>query len=305
MKLFRVSFAPAVLFSVFLACCPAASQQPPSPGEDGGRKTSLAGRQRMLLQDMAKSACFAVLGVDADAHIRNLATAQAAFDRTLKDLTQGSEAQHLLPETDPEILAMLKRIASSWSRYSEAIKSVAEHYKDNSAEGALKTIYELNPGLVLDMTDAVTRFEDVHGHPGGARQAALSSAIGIADRQRMLSQKMAKEYCMTASRYKSGESRVFLLGTMALFELTQDWLAINSVDLDLTETETDYLFARKSRAERVWQVLRAVYAKAAAGAAPAREDLATAAVVSLELLSELNDVVKYYETLAAPQAQPK
>jgi hypothetical protein len=259
----------------------------------------------MLLQDMAKSACFAVLGVDAGAQVRDLVTAQATFDQTLKDLTRGSEAQRLLPETDPNILAALKGIASSWSRYSRAIKSVAEHYKDKSAEEALKTIYELNPGLALEMNDAVTRFEDVYGHPGDTRHAALSSAISIADRQRMLSQKMAKEYCMTGSGYKSDVTRVLLLGTMALFESTQDWLAINSVDLDLSEAQTDYLFAHKARAERVWQVLRTFYARATAGGAPTQDELAAAAVVNLELLSELNDVVKYYETLHTPQARSK
>ncbi len=301
MRIFSLASLSAILIVAVLGAYPAHTEQSLTAGEDGGQKISLAGRQRTLLQLMANSACFAVLGIDAENHVRDLLKAHETFDQTLKALAQGSPPQRLLPETNPDVLMGLKGVASRWVRYSRAIESVAEHYKDKSAEEPLRIIYEINPGLVLEMSDTVTRFEDVYAHPGDARRAALLGAINIASRQGMLSQKMAKEFCMTASGYNSGESRILLLGTMALFESTQDWLAISSVDLDLTESQTDYLFARKSRAERVWQLLREVYARTKAGGAPTQDELAAVAVFNRELLSELNEVAKYYETLyAAP-----
>ncbi len=301
MKLARFVRLSVVLIAAVLGSYPAQTEQSISGAEDGGRKINLANRQRTLLELMGKSACFAVLGIDTENHVRDLVKAHETFDKTLNDLAQGSQPQRLLPETDPNVLTGLKAVTTLSEKYSPVLKLVAEHHQDKTVQEPLKNLYELNLTLLLEMNETVTRIENEYGRLGRAQHAKLSAAIDVAGRQRMLSQKMAKEFCMAVSDYKPEESRAFLLGTTALFNSTQDWLAKEAAYLDLTPTQIDNIFVRKDKIEEIWRSLHEIYSKTAAGGTPTQAELATVAASSRLMLAELNDLVEYYETFYVPQ----
>ncbi len=283
---------------------PAIAQTTPGRDEDGGRKMNLSGRQRMLLQRMAKSACFTALGVDTDGHVRELLQAHADFDRTLKGLRDGSQADGLFPETDPAVVKKLDAVASLWSLYSPIIQSVAGHLEGHALQAALKRIYELNLGLLLEMNDAVSLLENKYGTPGNT-QAKLSSIINVAGRQRMLSQKMSKEFCMAASGYEAAGNRALMLGTIALFESSQDWLKRESALLEMTPAKADELHARQEKIDGLWTSLRAFLSQAAAGKEPDRGEIAAVASTCRILLAELNNAVRLYESVYASASDQK
>ena len=75
------------------------------------RKIYIAGRQRMLIQLMANSACYARLEIRTDYHNGQLGVAHWLFSRTLDDLRLGNQLRLMTAESDPAILAGIDRVA--------------------------------------------------------------------------------------------------------------------------------------------------------------------------------------------------
>src|SRR6056297_873659 len=90
---------------------------------DGARKINLHGRQAMLVQRMAQTACLAAAGVEVEAQRTALADARERFDHTLRSLRTGDEAQGLLlPERDEEIMVQLNAVSRPWREYERAVE---------------------------------------------------------------------------------------------------------------------------------------------------------------------------------------
>ncbi len=132
-----------------------------------------AGRQRMLSQRLAKTYLQIGLGVDAERSNRALDTAIALFDRQLVEL------KNFAPT--PEIKNTYLQLEKSWLAYKDVLIGAAP-----SPDGARK---------VLELSETVLQLAQT----GTAQLVSLSATesgplVGVAGRQRMLSQRMAKFY---------------------------------------------------------------------------------------------------------------
>ncbi len=259
-------------------------------------RENLAGRERMLTQLIAKCACFAALGVDTKGHINQMLTAHTTFEDVLKILKDGSEAEDILPETHANVLEGLEKVATLWAKYSPAIKSFAKNYQGTNVGSQLDKIYTLSLPVLQEMDHTVNVLIADFKQENTFRPG-LASALNVSGRQRMLLQKMSKEFCMVASGYKSDEIRKHLIGTVALFESSDTSLMAKLPELKLSKEKSEAFSAQLKKIQVMWSPLHDIFFKVAGGGKPTAEEIKVVATSSQTLLVELDKAVKLYETV--------
>lgn len=205
-------YAVAVL-AVFLAAAFVGAGEKASAAtqvSDAGKlKVALAGRQRMLTQRMAKAVCLDRIapGYGAAHQVR---TALQQFEGALHTLENGDPARGLEQEFNPTILAHLAATRDSFLYLRQAVQSALSDRTrplDDVAASSMSTLAAAHAA-----TGVIARFSrNQKVHP------AKSSSVNMAGRQRMLTQKMAKEVCLIAAGHDPDVMRRTLGETLNLF----------------------------------------------------------------------------------------
>lgn len=185
-----------------------------------------AGRQRMLSQRIAKAYCQAGLNVRRDEAEDQLKVAVKEFDAQLAMLERSSPS---LPVADA-----VKILEELWKPYREVVLS------PYSREGVLQ-VMQLSEDVLAAAQTVVTKLEAQSTEP-------VARIVGIAGRQRMLSQRLAKYYLLR-------ELGVRLpLVTEGIETVRKDFLAAQAVLHAAPETNQD---ARKlvDYMDTQWQLL--------------------------------------------------
>lgn len=128
---------------------------------------NLAGRQRMLVQQITAQALHLNLGGDSDAHKQTLRDAESVFDQTLHALIAGGETRYLpgqmvrIPAARSDtIQARLSTLQDQWTAFRAHLR-VIETAPPGSADfdAALQSVQTLAPPLVAQADDIVRRYE--------------------------------------------------------------------------------------------------------------------------------------------------
>jgi len=150
---------------------------------------NLAGRQRMLTQEMTK----AVLGIarepssDYQAELRQTAY---LFDRTLTALLDGGSVPYgnemvtLPPTTDTAIRTQLEGVAGLWDRFRQRVEMVQTAEPESAAFiKAVGEIEALSPVILQEMDQAVRLYEAAaerkHARLRGIQAVFFVSAVGL------------------------------------------------------------------------------------------------------------------------------
>lgn len=265
-----------------------------SVSEDGKRKINLSGRQRMLSQRMAKAVCFASIGVETDMHLEMISEAHQLFDTTLAGLRDGSPDLGMNPERNPTILAELEGVEELWESYGVAVASAAA--SRDAAQAALEETAELNVPTLVQMNVAVGEFERQYGS-GGSIHPALALALNVSGRQRMLSQRASKEFCLIVAGIDVEANRAALSDTVALFETSLIGLMDGDFDLGLPEAPTDDIYEQLELVMGLWAALKDIFDAVANGGTPTDAEIQHVALDNNPLLVEMNRAVWMYDQL--------
>ena len=264
--------------------------------EDAKRKINYSGRQRMLTQLMAKSVCFADMQVRYDHHLNEIGKTHFLFDETLKALRHGSQIQGMLQETHAEVLAALDVVEAEWAIYGAAVKAWWDRPVRNPR--LLEKIYTHNLPTLRTMNEAVGLFEKAYA--GGAVEPGLAKAINVSGRQRMLTQKASKEFCLIAAGHDVDANRAALAATIELFQKSHDGLMYGDAELGLPAAPASEISQQLQLVGELWGKLQPALAEAAQpGAAPSLETVAAVAELNEPVLIEMNKAVMLYEQVAA------
>ncbi|MEM8788519.1 MAG: type IV pili methyl-accepting chemotaxis transducer N-terminal domain-containing protein [Pseudomonadota bacterium] len=193
------------------------------PLEDAKVRVNVAGRQRMLTQRMTKASCMIALGVERDFHMQMLEASHADFAKALAALEHGdSDLRITEPENNSKVLRGLELVKSHWTPVDDAIRGMMG--ADDFAGTRAEVLYAENMPLLVEMNEVVSLIEQAHANPG---QMLLASAvaINIAGRQRMLSQRIGKEFCQLVLRWNTETVSTALRETIGLFEASHGALA--------------------------------------------------------------------------------
>lgn len=184
---------------------------------DSADRIRVATQLPTLTQQVAAASCALTSGVDEEEAYEVLQRATKAFDRYMVALREGDEGLHILyPEENPKLLLDLEHVLAEWSSIHDAVDAVlADGHDVDSAH-----IIDDHNLKLLELTSILA--SDVSGVYARPFEMAYSDAmlIEIAGRQRMFTQKMAKDACEIWTGYHAEEGREDLAVTMVKFDAT-------------------------------------------------------------------------------------
>lgn len=279
--------------ALFLAAPPAVVANEKISIGNEGRRINLAGRQRMLSQRIAKSACLSLQNVKRDHHLKQLSAAAALFAETLDGLYGGSTSQKLAPATDATVKKQLEIVQGLWSGYDMEIQNFIKSPELPSGLGAMTDLARKSIPILNEMDYAVALMENVG--KTRAYDPGLANAINVSGRQRMLSQRMTKEYCLIYAGIDRAVNYAFIRGTVALFNSSKLELLSGLSSLKLDAPQRRALIEEYETVTRIWTRFSGPILQAVNGGAPTLEGLKRVATENEPLLKSLNRIVYLYE----------
>jgi hypothetical protein len=259
---------------------------------------NLSGKQRMLTQKMSKEVMLVALGVDLDKNLANLVATSSLFDKTLKGLRDGSQELRLPPTTSKRILRQLDKIDELWAEFYPNIKAIINNKSVTADQVA--AIASKNLPLLKEMNKAVGLYEKDAKKGGLKSDPGLAATLNLSGKQRMLTQKMSKEFLLVAYGHEAESNKLSLLETYTLFERTLKGLLDGDDTLGLPGTKQDYIRQQLGVVNGLWADFKPVVSTGSAeGAKIDRGMIEKLAASNLPLLKEMNTAVGMYEKEAA------
>lgn len=281
----------SLCFSTLIWAAPTAAEY--------GVVLNLSGKQRMLSQKMSKEVALIALSQDKATNLQNLAKTAILFDKTLKGLKGGS-AELGLPATESKrIIRQLSKVEAIWAEFYPVIKQVIATKSVTPEQ--LSQIASLNLPLLKQMNKAVGLYEKDAKKSGLEAAPGLAATINLAGKQRMLTQKMSKEYFLIALGHEVEENKLNLLETYNLFDRTLKGLADGDETLGLPGTQAPQILTQLKTVDGLWQSFMPLVAHGADYKTSSinQAQIAQVASSNLPLLKEMNQAVKLYEKQAA------
>lgn len=247
-------------------------------------KINLSGKQRMLTQKMTKEALLISLDIDPDTNKNNLKASADLFEKTLKGLKVGDETLALTKTDNKGILKQLDEVSTLWKDVKTNIETIMTTGKNKEA---LENLASKNLPLLAAMNKAV----GIYAQNSGADLNDLANVINLSGKQRMLTQKMTKEFLLSASDINKSDNQEKLKSTTQLFDKTLKGLVSGDKELGLPETKDKAILKQLAIVKTLWDE----YQPIVESADTSKESLEKIAELNLPLLAEMNKAVKMYE----------
>lgn len=283
--------AVALLFSLQVSASPTAAEY--------GTVLNLSGKQRMLSQKMSKEVMLVALDVDKAANIENLKNTAALFDKTLKGLRNGDAGLKLPPTSAKRILRQLDKVDAIWADFYPTIQAITSSGSVTADQVA--TIAEKNLPLLKQMNKTVGAYEKDAAKGGLSKDPGLAATLNLSGKQRMLTQKMSKEFLMIAYGHDVDNNKLSLLETYTLFERTLKGLVDGDATLGLPGTKTQAIVDQLGVVDGLWKDFKPMVSSAseASSSSVSGDQIAKVAQLNLPLLKNMNKAVGMYEAEAA------
>ncbi len=288
-----ILFGVCFLFAINSSAAPTATEY--------GTIINLSGKQRMLTQMMSKQVVLIALQFETDANVEKLALSSTLFARTLKGLRDGDTDLRLPATTNQEILTKLVKVDEIWLKFLPTVQEIIAG--SSVTEEQLEEIVELNIPLLGEMNKCVKLYEKDAYESGIVSDSDLTVTINLAGKQRMLTQKMSKEFFLIAYGYEIDKNKSSLLRTYSLFNKTLKGLLDGNRSLGLPGEKGPSVRRQLKLVGRLWKPFMDVISDATSSKADAitQKQIQTVANTNLPLLQQMNKVVGMYERQANEQ----
>ena len=252
---------------------------------DLNRSINLSGKQRMLTQKMSKEVVLIALDVNRSENLENLKQSHDLFDKTLKGLVHGDDDLQLASTHNKRIVGQLEKVGTLWDPMS---KRILEIYNDKAvSDHQFKYVAEHNLPLLMEMNKAVKFYETTASNNN--LSPALAKAINVAGRQRMLTQKMSKEFLLISYGFEVHNNQAKIKETKSLFEKKLKALIHGNSSLDIIPAPR-HIRMQLEHVESLWQDF-----KTALEEDPSGISIEIIAELNLPLLREMDKAVGMYE----------
>lgn len=181
-------------------------------------RIDIAGRQRMLTQRISKAACFLQNGINVEIHETMVQGSFALFATSHDALQFGNENLGLLPETTGSVLAAMAQVNTRWVEFFPYVLSIIEGGEVSA--GDMEKLDANGLALLADMHQAVLSITHNYSEANSEVSLMATTMADIPGRQRMLSQKAAKLFCLVDSGIEVTQNMARLTETEALFTNT-------------------------------------------------------------------------------------
>ena len=262
-----------------------------------GAVINLSGKQRMLTQKMSKEVTLIALDINTAENISNLKATSSLFDKTLKGLRNGDSDLKLPPTSSKRVLFLLGKIDDLWADFYPVVTDIVN--AGSVSDANLGAIASKNLPLLKAMNKAVGAYEKEAAKTGLKAAPGLATTLNLSGKQRMLTQKMSKEFLLVALGHQAAENKLNLLETFTLFERTLVGLKVGDDTLGLPATEDKAIFTQLNSVSKLWDEAKPAFVSASQGKKISEGDIEKVATLNLPLLREMNKAVGMYEQLAS------
>lgn len=287
----RAAAAAALTFACTVwHSAPAPAQTVEITAESVAVRIDLAGRQRMLAERMAKSLCNARSNVNAASNVARLQKAMELFDTTHRGFVAGSAELNLFAENDASVKKAHRNVDVMWT----ALRGIYEDALGGAfvTEEAFAQAMDLTLELRKRANDMVAQLRSAYSSDLGTGGFGDAILIDLYGRQRMLSQKLAKEVCLVARGHELDRTLDELAKTLDTFEASLtafiEGMPIAGVPVPPSEAIAEQLAVAKAE----WDPIRLTAATLVSGGAVTLSDLAIFADGADRFLVEMNKAVK-------------
>jgi hypothetical protein len=293
-------FLPALMLVslfVFFDVAPALAAEPTAA--EYGVVLNLSGKQRMLTQKMSKEIVLIAMGHDKEANVENLKATADLFDKTLTGLRNGDAGLQLVSTSNPRILRQLDKVDAIWAEFQPIVQTIVDQ---GSASGdQIAVVAEKNLPLLKQMNKCVKLYEKDASKAGMSSDPGLAVTINLSGKQRMLTQKMSKEFFLIAYGHDAENNKLNLQETYTLFDRTLKGLLDGDSSLDLPGTTDAKIRKQLATVQGMWTRFQPSMAYGAdpATSAISANKVSLVAGGNVPLLKNMNKAVKLYEKKAA------
>lgn len=292
------SFYPKGVVLLLTLLLPLFSGAAPTSAEYGVL-LNLSGKQRMLSQKMSKEVALIALDINKADNLQALAQTSALFDKTLAGLKDGDASLGLPATESKRIRRQLGKVEKIWQTFYPSIQGILASGAVNREQ--LQIIATNNLPLLKQMNKAVGLYEKEAQKSGLKAAPGLASTINLAGKQRMLTQKMSKEFFLIALGYQVEENKLNLLETYTLFDRTLKGLREGDDTLGLPGTPQPHIRAQLKVVEELWQSFKPLVTHGSDYKTKtlSKQEIRQIASSNLPLLKQMNQAVSLYEQEAA------
>ncbi len=208
---------------------------------------NLAGKQRMLIQKMTKEALLIHANLEKQKNIDNLKNSSQLFDKTLKGLQEGDNSLGLVPLKEKSIQKQLEVVDKLWQPFYKEIKSILS---GDAKESSYEFLEKHNMDLLKEMNSVVNLYTLQNKQNSKLK---LANDINLAGKQRMLTQRMAKDLlAITNNLDKKAHIKDFKKAKK-LFSDTLKGLKNGDKKLNLVGTKLPKIVAQLDIVDKEWK----------------------------------------------------
>jgi hypothetical protein len=247
-------------------------------------QVNLSGKQRMLTQKMTKEVLLISLDINIGENKKNLESSIQLFEKILLGLQKGDESLKLKKTGDTETLTQLDKVDELWKDFKSHLNSFKNDSKNNQL---LKAITAGNLSLLSEMNKAVS----LYTANSGSDLSDLATVVNLSGKQRMLIQKMTKEFLLVAKGLDTSKNQENLDATAKQFETVLQGLKKGSKSLALPETKNKHIKNQLKIVKKSWDDLYNLIG------IDSKENKVLEEISKLNLivLTEMDKAVKMYE----------
>ncbi len=268
---------------------PLVAEQP----ADLQRSIDHAQNQLVLAEKMGKELVLIALDVDTERSLKNLESSRAQFERTLKGLRDGDAGLGLPGSTNRDFIDNLGKAGELWLVYDATIR--ASFRSGRITADQVGTVADLTAPITAAMESAVAVLERESSE--GRLVSLLDATIELAGRQRLLTQKMSREFLLIAYGHEVEKNRSQLKESIAQFDRTLDGLISGNTELHLVPAPSAEIKAQMRKVARIWDAFLPILANAAKGGEIDRDTIARMASTNEPLLEAASAARLSYNSL--------
>lgn len=285
-----------LMIGVVFATQPARAQNGAKSGGEFVRAVHAVAMQRTLTQQMSKDLLFVAIGVAKPENLERLRSNAELFDRVQKGLRSGDEALNLSATADADVLKRLDQVDELWQLFQTAILGTITTEEATAAQ--VSRMASLNLPLLAASERALEAYERLAvKNAKGGLFSLLGKAVTAAQSQRMLSQKISKEYLLVGYGHQADRNKQGLQRSIAEFDRILKGLREGDSSVPLIPAPNAEIRAQLDAANTIWRELKPLLALAATGQKPDPDSIERVAQLDARLLAEMNEAVRLYEAL--------
>ena len=250
---------------------------------------AMSAHNKMLSQKISKDVVMIVNGVDIEEYRKDLILSTQIFNDFLLAMYQGEKKRSITKTTDTEVLQELEEIKNEWTVFC---KHILKFYKKENEIDIKSYEYIINNNeKLLRLSHKLTQTLKSKNRLNINSNKVMEHTLKIADRQKMLTQKMFKEKFLIYIKEDVKRNSVRLRGSIILFKNGLKGLIYGDNKRGLTAVTNPKIKAKLQKMWILYKEVKRLYIQKSIN----KKEMKLLALIEKRLLKYSTEVVSMIE----------